>query len=116
LIALENTLTIVVVLLAPVGFFYAWNYYLQKLRKIPFGWRNGATLFSLMLVSLAVLLWPLMIYINPQMSGIEVWHTYILRICAMAVILSFLGRARLILPISIACIGVAAFWITGTMP
>jgi hypothetical protein len=53
----ENTIGILLVLLAPVGLIYAWVCYFTPAREEPIGWRSRATLLSLALASLAIVLW-----------------------------------------------------------
>ena len=112
------------VLLAPVGLIYSWVFYLTRMRGEPAGWRSRATLLSLVLVSLAVLLWPAMMVLVPGADwrigkgvGHEVqWARFAFGLSLMALVLGLFGRPRLILPITLACIGTGVFWIMSTLP
>jgi hypothetical protein len=116
------------VLLAPVGLIYSWVFYLTRMRGEPAGWRSRATLLSLVLVSLAVLLWPAMMVLVPGAdwrSGAGVGHQVqwvyartrvAFGLSLAALVLSLFGRPRLILPIAVACIGTGVFWLMSTMP
>ena len=130
-LSLRNTsqvAEIVLVLLAPVGLIYSWHFYLTQMRKEAASWRNRATLTSLGLVSQTALLWPVMVALLPradwgsglgvdhQVQWIESWHRPILRALLIALLLCLFGRPRLIVPVAIACIGTALFWISSTMP
>jgi hypothetical protein len=87
-----NLVATFIIPLAPAALIYGWVFYLRRMRREPTtGWRNRATLLSLTLVSLAVLLWPIMAALTPtadwgsglgvghQVQWVEAWHTPILR-------------------------------------
>ena len=124
----ENIFDSVLVLLAPVGLFYGWFFYLARMRHEAFGWRNGITVVSLALVSLVALSWPVMALLVPradwgsgvgvehQVHWVEAWHRPVFRTLLAALVLGLFGRPRLILPIAIACIGTALFWLFSTAP
>ena len=114
-----NTIGIVLILLAPVGLVYSWFFYSTRMKKEPTGWRKRVTLLALALVSLVVLLWPVMVALAPRaddVGWIESWHRPIFRTLVVALVLGLFGRPRLILPIAVACVGTAAFWMVSTMP
>jgi hypothetical protein len=116
------------VLLAPLGLIYSWVFYFTRMRKEPAGWRSRATLLSLVLVSLAILLWPAVMVLTPGADwergtgvGHQVQWVYArarvaLGLSLAALVLSLFGRPRLILPITIACIGTGVLWLMSTMP
>jgi hypothetical protein len=126
--AVENTIGVVFILLAPVGLVYSWFFYLTRMKKEQTGWRKRVTLLSLSLVSLVVLLWPVMVALAPragwgsgvgvghQVEWIESWHRPVFRTLLVALVLGLFGRPRLILPIAVACVGTAVFWLVSTMP
>lgn len=123
-----NVVATIIILLAPVGLIYSWAFYFTKMRGEPTGWRHHVTLVSMALVSLVVLLWPIMLELSPradwgsglgvdhQVQWLEAWHTPIFRTLLVALALALLGRPRLIVPIVVACIGTAMFWLSSTMP
>jgi hypothetical protein len=120
--AAGNTIAIFLVLLAPVGLVYSWWFYLSRMKKEQAGWRKRVTLLALALVSLVVLLWPVMVALAPrvgvghQLEWIESWHRPVFRTLLVALVLGLFGRRRLILPIAVACVGTAVFWLVSTMP
>lgn len=128
MMAVENTIAVVIVLLVPVALLYCWFFYWTRMRLGPPTWRSRATLVSLTLLSLVVLLWPAMALLMPradwgsglgvshQAEWVEAWHRPILRTLLVALIVGLFGRPRLILPIGVACVGAAIFWVTSTMP
>lgn len=117
-----------IALLAPVGLIYGWNSYFTRIRKEPAGWRNRASILSLVLASLGALLWPIMLAFEPradwrsyvgvaeQVHFVESFERVAVRTLLLAFVLCFFGRPRLIGPIAVACIGTAIFWIGSTMP
>lgn len=126
--AVVNTLAFLLVLLAPVGLIYAWICYFTPRSLVLTGWRNRATLLTLALTSLAVLLWLEMMWRLPGANwrtGVGVGHQVAwmyararvgLDILLLAFVLNLFGRPRLIFPIAIACIGTGLLWLFSTMP
>lgn len=123
-----NLILTVLVLLAPVGLIYGWVCYFTPIPTEPTGWRSRATLLSLTLVSLAGLLW-LFTMINPpdanwatgagvghQLAWVYARARFGLAGLLLAFLISLFGRPRLILPITVACVGAGVFWIVSTMP
>jgi len=114
-----NIVSFVLVLLAPVGLLYSWWFYLTRMAEEQTGWRKRVTLLSLALVSLVVLLWPVMVALTRRaddVAWIESWHRPVFRTLIVALLLGLFGRPRLILPIVVACVGAAIFWMVSTMP
>ncbi len=114
-----NAIAILLVLLSPVGLVYSWWFYLTRMKKEQTGWRKRVTLLALSLVSLVVLLWPVMVAVSPRaddVDWIESWHRPVFRTLLVALVLGLFGRPRLILPIAVACVGTAVFWLISTMP
>lgn len=122
-----NVVATILVLLAPVGLIYGWVCYFTPASREPVGWRSRATLLSLTLVSLAVLLWfETMVHLPgadwSTGAGVEhqvAWEYARARaaLCAslVAFVLCLFGRPRLILPLAVACIGTGLFWLFSTM-
>jgi hypothetical protein len=125
---LENIVVTVVVFLAPASVIYGWYLFFVRVRNVETGWRSRVTFLSLFLVSLAILMWPVMAVFMPHADPIRntgfeqqlywglVWGRIALIILLLALILGLIGRARLILPIVVACIGTGLFWIFSTVP
>jgi hypothetical protein len=117
-----------IALLAPFGLIYGWHFYFTRIRKEPAGWRNRASILSLVLASLGGLLWPIMLTFEPradwrsyvgvaeQVHFVESFEKAAVRTLLLAFVLCFFGRPRLIGPIAVTCIGTAIFWIGSTMP
>jgi hypothetical protein len=126
--AAEGMIATVVVLLAPIGLLYGWFFYWTRMRYESRSWRNRIAVVSLVLVSLAVLSWPAMAMLAPkvdwvtyvgaqrQLDWVDAWEKVALRTLLGALVLGLFGRPRLILPIAVACVGTALFWIFSTMP
>jgi hypothetical protein len=124
--AVVNAVVVVLVLLGAAGLVYSWFFYLAQMKKEPSDWRTRATLVSLLLVSLAVLLWPVMLVLAPradwgsgagvghQIEWVEAWHRPVLRILLVAFVLGLFARPKLILPIAFACVGAALFLLAST--
>lgn len=122
-----NFVATILVLLAPVALIYGWVCFFTPVGEEPFGWRKGATLVSLVLASVAILLWPVLMVSMPGAewrSGIGVEHQFrwvsfwvrdIFRSLVVALILGLLGRPRLILPIVVGCVGTTLLWLFSTM-
>jgi hypothetical protein len=97
------------------------------MQKEPAGWRNRASLSSLVLASLGALLLPITVIVAPkanwssylgvaeQVRFVESWEKVAVRMLLVALVLCFFGRPRLIGPIAFACIGTAIFWMGSTM-
>jgi hypothetical protein len=123
-----NAVATILVLLAPVALIYGWACFLTPKSGEPAGWRSRATLLSLTLVSLAVLLWFVTMLHMPGADwrtgagvGHQVAWVYTRARAASyallaALVVCFIGRPRLILPIAVACVGTAMFWLFSTMP
>lgn len=122
-----NLIATIVVLSAPVMLIYGWVCDFTPASEESVGWRGRATLLSLVLVSLAVLLWLLMELLMPGAdwrTGAGVGHQVAwvararvaLYALLVALVLGLFGRPRLILPIAVACIGTGLFWLVSTMP
>jgi hypothetical protein len=125
---ISNTIATVLILISPAGLIYGWFFYLTRIRRELPNWRNRVTFVSLGLASLAMILWPGMAFFMPQadwatgtgvahqLNWAETWERAGLRILLGAFVLALFGRPRLILPIALACVGSALFWISSTMP
>lgn len=117
----------ILVLLAPVALIYGWVCYFTPQREEAPRWRGRATLLSLMLASLVILLWPVMMLLLPeadwqsgagvgnQVQWVSFWLRAIFRSLVAALILGLMGRPRLIFPIVVGCIGSAMLWLFSTM-
>ena len=125
---IENDVLTIVILLSPVGLIYSWHFFFTRMRKSAWTWRTYTTLASLSIVSLAGLLIPVVMVLSPhaeyegnyagvpqQLEFLAAWQRPILRAVAVAFVLSFLARPRLIAPIAVACVAIAALWLELTM-
>jgi len=123
----ENIIVTVLVILAPVGFAYSWYFYLKRMSWTSSGWRGRVTLGSLVLLSFAILLWPITRITMPagdwstyagvreQVHWVDAGERVASRILLASLALSLFGRPRLILPIVVACVGSGLFWIFSDM-
>jgi hypothetical protein len=92
------------------------------------GWRGRVTLGALVLLTFAILLWPITRITMPaadwssgagvgeQLRWVDAGERVASRILLAALALSVFGRPRLILPIALACVGTGLFWIYSNMP
>jgi len=122
-----NFVATILVLLAPVALIYGWVCYFTPVSDEPFGWRKLATLLSLVLASVVILLWPVMMVLMPEadwQSGIGVghqvqwvsfWVRAVFRTLVVALVLGLLGRPRLILATVVGCFGTGLLWLFSTM-
>jgi hypothetical protein len=125
---IANTIVTVIILLAPVGLIYAWIFYARQIAGKAAGWRGRMTLAALVLVSLTVLLWPVArmtmpaanwgtgVGVGEQVRWVQAWERGALRILLGALVLTLFGRPRLIVPITMACVGTGLFWIFSDIP
>ena len=123
-----NVVGAILVFLAPqVSLIYGWVCYFTPQKKEPPSWRGWATLLSLILASLVILLWPVMMVLTPEadwQSGVGVghqvqwvsfWVRTVFRSLLAALVLGVLGRPRLIFPIVFGCLGSGLLWLFSTM-
>ena len=106
------------------GFFcfvYSWFVLLRMSPDKPFRWRDRISLLALIIASGAVLLR----FVMPAFWGsdfggqvrmAQAWTKVSVRICAGALVLSFVGRPRFIVPLVVACLATAGFWVMSTIP
>lgn len=123
-----NTISVVLVLLGVFGFTYSWYFYITRMPWKTSGWRGRITLVSLLLISFAVLFWPINrmtmpaadwgsgLGVGQQVRWVDAGERVALRILLAALALILFGRPRLILPIVVACVGTGLFWIYSNMP
>ncbi len=123
-----NTVATILILLSPAGLIYGWVSYFTPASEEPTGWRGRVTLLSLVLVSLAAMLWLVTMLYMPgadwrRGAGVAHqigWEYARARVALygllVALVFCLFGRPRLILPIAVACIGTGLFWLFSTMP
>jgi hypothetical protein len=116
-----DILTVAIVIAGVIGFFYSWFRLIKAYRNKSFRGRDWVSLAAIVLVSVAVFLRILMPTLWGSDFGAEVrfaeaWTRVSVRFCALGLLLGFLGRPRLIVPITLACLGVAVFWVVSTIP
>jgi len=125
---IANVVATILVLLVPVALIYGWVCFFTPVSEEVFGWRKGATLVSLVLASVVILLWPVLMVLMPgadwrsgvgvahQVQWVSFWVRAVFRALLAALILGLIGRPRLILPIVagvsvLGCCGCSARWI-----
>jgi hypothetical protein len=123
-----NTVATILILFSPAGLVYAWVFYWIRMKTEPGNWRGHVTLASLVLASVAILLWPISRLLMPradwqswagvrhQFEWVDSWEKIAVRILLIGFVLCFFGRRRLIMPIAVACLGAALFWVFSNMP
>jgi hypothetical protein len=106
------------------GFFcfvYTWFVLLRMSPDQPFPWRDRISLFALIIASGAVVLRFVMPAIwgsdfGAQVRMAQAWTKVNIRMCAVALVLGFVGRPRFIVPLVVACLATAGFWVMSTIP
>ncbi|MGA2346934.1 MAG: hypothetical protein ABSF93_13065 [Candidatus Sulfotelmatobacter sp.] len=118
-----NVVAIILVIFAPVALIYGWVCFFTPVGEERFGWRKGATLLSLVLASVVIVLWPVLMVSMPgadwrsgagvaeQTQWISFWVRTVFRALLAALILGLIGRPRLIFPIVVGCIGTGLLWL-----
>jgi hypothetical protein len=126
--ATENIISSALVLLAPICLVYCWYFYIKHMPWRSLGWRGRVTLGSLVLLSFAIVLWPIDrmtmpaanwgsgVGVGAQMRWAEAGERVASKVLLVAFVLSLFGRPRLILPLVLGCVGTEAFWIFSNMP
>jgi hypothetical protein len=85
-------------------------------------WRNKVSVTALGITTLAGLLSLPAGFYSAHSPGtgkfrtIDEWTAVAVVMCGLALVLSLLGRPKLIIPIALACMGTASFWIGTTIP
>jgi len=122
-----NAVATILVFLAPVALIYGWVCFFTPVGEEAFGWRKGATLVSLVLASVVILLWPVLMESMPgadwrsgvgvehQVQWVSFWVRTAFRSLLAALIFGLMGRPRLIFPIVVGCIGTGLLWMSSTM-
>ena len=122
-----NVVATILVLLAPMALIYGWVCFFTPVGEEPFGWRKGATLVSLVLASVVIVLWPVLMVSMPgadwrsgvgaahQFQWVSFWVRTVFRTLLAALVLGLIGRPRLIFPIMVGCLGTGLLWMIGTV-
>ena len=102
-------------------FAYSWFALLKTSPDKSFRWRDRVSLLALLIASGAVLLRFVMPVFwgsdfGRQVQTAQAWTKVSVRGCAVALLLGLAGRPRLILPILVACLATASFWVMSTIP
>jgi hypothetical protein len=109
-------------------FVYSWFSLLKMLPDKSFRWRGRISLLALSMISVAVCLrfvipafWPAAdwssgIGVGEQVHFADLWTKICVRTCAGALLLALIGRPRFIVPIAVASVATATFWVMSTIP
>lgn len=109
-------------------FGYSWFSLLKMLPDKSFRWRGRISLLALSMISVAVCLrfvmpalWPAAnwssgVGVREQVHFAELWTKICVRTCAGALLLALIGRPRFIVPIGVASLATAIFWVMSTVP
>ena len=110
-----------------LGFGYSWYFLYTSYRQGRLRWREWVSPVALGLASLAAASWFGMAALMPSVnwatgSGVErqinfanKWAAVVMVACSVAFVLGLVGRPRLVVPIALACLGTATFFILSTM-
>ena len=102
-------------------FVYSWFVLLGMSSDKSLRWRDRISLLALIIASGAVLLR----FVMPAFWGsdfggqvrmADAWGKVSVRMCAVALVLGLAGRPRFIVPLAIACLATAGFWVMSTIP
>lgn len=105
---------------------YCWWFYLKTVRHQA-GWRAGASLMVIIVVTACLLLLPVAIALRPPVGSdynasmgaaaayYEKWHHAVIKVLGACFLLSFFAKGRLMLAVAVASIGVGCFWIAMTI-
>ena len=105
------------VLVTPFAWAAAWWLVVTAIVRERRKWRNEVSLVSLGTATVAGLLWvPAGLYttrdpVAGALRSVDEWTIAAVIICGLALILCFFGKAKLIVPIALTCLGTASFWI-----
>lgn len=117
------------VFVTPLTLALGWKWAIEAFRENRTNWRNKASLVAVILVTIAVVCWPIMGATVPKINwssrsagddygrastAIEHWHRVVLKFTAAGLLVSVFGKPRAILPIAFSAIGVSVFWIVST--
>lgn len=104
---------------APVAWISAWWFLLAAHKRELRNWRNRVSFVSLVLVTVAGLLFiPIRIYnsgMDWKSADTHMRHTLAaaniaIKICGISLLLSFFGKPKLIALIAIVCVGTWLLW------
>ena len=103
------------------GFGYSSYFLLKVSGTTGLRWREWISLSAILLVTVAGLFRLVMpafwgTDFGSQVRVAETCTKVSVRICTAALVLGVLGRPRLIVPIALASIGTATFWVMSTIP
>jgi hypothetical protein len=102
-------------------FGYSWFVLLRMSSDKSLLWRDRISLLALIIASGAVLLR----FVMPAFWGTDfggqvriadAWAKVSVRMCAAALVLGLAGRPRFIVPLVVACLATAGFWVMSTIP
>jgi H+/Cl- antiporter ClcA len=104
-----------------LGFVYSWFFLLRMSPDKSFRWRDRISLLALTIASGAVLVRFVMLFFwgsdfGGQVRVAQEWTKVSVRMCAAALVLALTGRPRFIVPLLVACLATAAFWVMSTIP
>lgn len=124
--AIGDFLFLVFAFVAIPSLIYGWWFYLKTVRHQA-GWRTGASLMVIIVITVCLLLFPVAIALRPPVGSdynasmgavaayYEKWHQVVIKVLGACFLLSFFAKGRLILAVAVASIGVGCFWIAMTI-
>jgi hypothetical protein len=119
--AVWDLVAVAILLAGAAGFVYSWFRLLRSYTEKSLRSRDWLSFAAIVLVSAVVILWFVMQATSRHDFGDQVRFAdrcakVSIGICGVAMLAGFLGRPRLVVPVTLACFGVAVFWILSTIP
>ena len=124
--AIGDFLFVLLALVAIPSLVYCWWFYLKTVRHQA-GWRTGASLMVIIVITACLLVFPAAIALRPPVGSdynasmravaayYEEWHQVVIKVLGACFLLSFFAKGRLIMAAAVASIGVGCFWIVMTI-
>jgi hypothetical protein len=109
-------------------FAYSWVSLLKMSADKSSGWKDRISILALSMASVAVFLrftmpafwpaanWSTGVGVGEQVRFAELWTRICVRTCAAALLVALVGRPRFIVPIAVASLATASFWVMSTIP
>ena len=109
-------------ILTPFAWGAACSFTLKAIAQDRNNWRTRTSSVALAIATVAGLLFlPVMMMVgrHPGMQNVRTLDAYAATsvvVCGVALVVSFFGKPKLIVPIVLTCLGTASFWIAATIP
>jgi len=105
------------IILTPLAWGASWWFSLKAIAQERTNWRNKMSLAALAIATITGWLWlPAAFYASSHLVVVDKWVSIAVLLCAVAIIVCFFGKPKLIIPIALTCLGTASFWVGSTVP